>query len=778
MSGLRLWFSGFAITMIVSMPVPAVGQETYRVDPEAMQRNEEHIKEQELDTQWLGYYLMKNHTKSSGYNEMYNRQTLKLPDRIVKIIKTSQKRWDTMKDVHGNLLNPVDLRHQEIMDVNDWVNDHIKYLEFRHGYRTPKQIFTETKKTVDGKDWWFGDCKDLVIAKMTILHQLGFRLEDLNVVAGVFHDSGEDSGTFGHVMLGVRGEKGGSEWVFLDSNQPTLKGESVLREPDTRSDFYFEPLVVVTKSEAYNLIRHSTGDFKYPNEAPTQGESQNWKRDPATNVYKYTLPSRVQSIQRDHWADFSGRQHPYFEYPGGDPTHYDWWNRALNQELGPGPGNPPKSFDIDPVTNRYKLPKTVIHIYPDKLVDATGNSRHYSDYPGGDPTFRTWWPRALSDHQKDVQERTDWGRPNTVDEQTKDLRDKALQEEKQTMPPPKCTGDPYYDDTRCSDPPKQEKVPPNPFLWKDFPQRQHNSLQKLTDPPEPLLERPLYLTVKSDLTLWLGNDPVSRNLLPGILDVAAKGDKDTHVFLRADRTVSYGEMMEVMNLLRAAGYLTVALVGPEQTPVEVNLPPASAQPRPRSDKPLYLSVKADLSLALGNDPVSRELLPTALDGATNGDKNSRIYLRADKAVPYGDVMEVMNLLRSVGYFTVALVGREKVPGPAGLPSGPVQGSPTRHIDAKAMQTWIGEISAALERKKQYPAAAHARREQGTALVSFTIDRQGHVIESRIVRSSGVPDLDDEALALLQRTQPFPPRPTPDINGEPISLTVPIGFVLK
>jgi biopolymer transport protein ExbD len=67
--------------------------------------------------------------------------------------------------------------------------------------------------------------------------------------------------------------------------------------------------------------------------------------------------------------------------------------------------------------------------------------------------------------------------------------------------------------------------------------------------------------------------------------------------------------------------------------IQVNLPAASAQPQPRPDKPLYLSVKADLSLALGNDPVSRESLPTALDGATNGDKNSRIYLRRAFASP-------------------------------------------------------------------------------------------------------------------------------------------------
>jgi len=47
---------------------------------------------------------------------------------------------------------------------------------------------------------------------------------------------------------------------------------------------------------------------------------------------------------------------------------------------------------------------------------------------------------------------------------------------------------------------------------------------------------------------------------------AAKGDKGTRIFLRADKAVPYGEMMEVMNLLRAAGYLKVALVGLEKTP--------------------------------------------------------------------------------------------------------------------------------------------------------------------------------------------------------------------
>jgi biopolymer transport protein ExbD len=95
----------------------------------------------------------------------------------------------------------------------------------------------------------------------------------------------------------------------------------------------------------------------------------------------------------------------------------------------------------------------------------------------------------------------------------------------------------------------------------------------------------------------------------------------------------------------------------------VNLPAANAEPRQRPDKPLYLSVKPDLTLALGNDPVARDLLRSTLDAAAKGEKDTLIFLRADKTVPYGELMEVMNLLRTAGYPKVALVSLEKVTAP-------------------------------------------------------------------------------------------------------------------
>jgi biopolymer transport protein ExbD len=92
--------------------------------------------------------------------------------------------------------------------------------------------------------------------------------------------------------------------------------------------------------------------------------------------------------------------------------------------------------------------------------------------------------------------------------------------------------------------------------------------------------------------------------------------------------------------------------------IAVNLPSATAAPQPRPDKPLFLTVRPDLSLALGDSVVAREALAGALDEATNGDRDTRVFLRADKVVPYGDLMEVMNLLRAAGFLKVALVGLE------------------------------------------------------------------------------------------------------------------------
>ncbi|MBB5752008.1 TonB system transport protein ExbD [Prosthecomicrobium pneumaticum] len=90
----------------------------------------------------------------------------------------------------------------------------------------------------------------------------------------------------------------------------------------------------------------------------------------------------------------------------------------------------------------------------------------------------------------------------------------------------------------------------------------------------------------------------------------------------------------------------------------VDLPRSNAKAAPRSDKPLFLTLKADLSVLLGATPVAADGLAAALDAATRGNREERLYLRADRRVPYGELMTLMNRLRTAGYARIALVGVE------------------------------------------------------------------------------------------------------------------------
>jgi biopolymer transport protein ExbD len=92
--------------------------------------------------------------------------------------------------------------------------------------------------------------------------------------------------------------------------------------------------------------------------------------------------------------------------------------------------------------------------------------------------------------------------------------------------------------------------------------------------------------------------------------------------------------------------------------VNVDLPASTARAAQRPDKPLFLTIKSDLTLTLGGDPVTREGLGAALDALTGDDRDQRVFVRADKSVSYGDVMEAMNALRAAGYLKIGLVGLE------------------------------------------------------------------------------------------------------------------------
>ena len=92
--------------------------------------------------------------------------------------------------------------------------------------------------------------------------------------------------------------------------------------------------------------------------------------------------------------------------------------------------------------------------------------------------------------------------------------------------------------------------------------------------------------------------------------------------------------------------------------IKVDLPASTAKPAPRPEKPVFLSVKADQRLFLGEEPVTVEALGPTLDARTHNNKDTTIFFQADKGVDYGDLMSVMDALRAAGYLKVGLVGLE------------------------------------------------------------------------------------------------------------------------
>jgi periplasmic protein TonB len=114
--------------------------------------------------------------------------------------------------------------------------------------------------------------------------------------------------------------------------------------------------------------------------------------------------------------------------------------------------------------------------------------------------------------------------------------------------------------------------------------------------------------------------------------------------------------------------------------------------------------------------------------------------------------------------------------PPSLAAPPTAGAAVQKLRVDAFR-WQTALAAHIERFKRYPAKARSSGEEGIATVAFTIDRQGRLLTSHIVKSSGSPMLDEETLAMLARAQPMP-APPGDIPDNKLSFIVPVRFNIK
>src|ERR1700744_5669097 len=142
------------------------------------------------------------------------------------------------------------------------------------------------------------------------------------------------------------------------------------------------------------------------------------------------------------------------------------------------------------------------------------------------------------------------------------------------------------------------------------------------------------------------------------------GFDDDEEFAEAHE-INVTPLIDVMLVLLII-FMVAAPLATVDLPVE--LPTSTATPQKKPDKPTYVSIKPDLEVALGETIVKRTDLVRSLDAMADANKDRFIFLRADRAVPYGDLMDVLELLRTGGYIKVKLVTLEAVTNAEGSPS--------------------------------------------------------------------------------------------------------------
>jgi periplasmic protein TonB len=119
-----------------------------------------------------------------------------------------------------------------------------------------------------------------------------------------------------------------------------------------------------------------------------------------------------------------------------------------------------------------------------------------------------------------------------------------------------------------------------------------------------------------------------------------------------------------------------------------------------------------------------------------------------------------------------------MPSTEAVQEGPRSVAPAQGTGESAQRmraTWQKELVAHLDKHKRYPAD----RSQKTAelVVSFTLDRMGHVLSASIVKGSGDSAFDEAALAMVRKSDPVP-MPPPLVADEGLNFTLPVIFRIK
>jgi periplasmic protein TonB len=237
-----------------------------------------------------------------------------------------------------------------------------------------------------------------------------------------------------------------------------------------------------------------------------------------------------------------------------------------------------------------------------------------------------------------------------------------------------------------------------------------------------------------------------RWVMCAVVAVAAHGLLVVAVLARSDEVSDAGSPVVMVELAPVASAPSQTRIDAAPAPqVQNYIPPRLAQEVEHKEKPPEEQVEETSA----RDP--EVTLPQRVPDPPKLEQEAKVEQQAQPEVQAGSP--------------------QGAPVTAALPASPAHGEVERPTTA-VVARWERSLVARLERFKDYPSQAAGAR--GVVNVGFQIDRRGHVLNDRIVQSSGSSALDEEALATIKRANPLPAPP----NGLPdtrLSITIPIRY---
>ncbi len=165
------------------------------------------------------------------------------------------------------------------------------------------------------------------------------------------------------------------------------------------------------------------------------------------------------------------------------------------------------------------------------------------------------------------------------------------------------------------------------------------------------------------------------------------------------------------------------------------------------------------------------------DIPTEADEADRVVTPNESNKPKEDDPKIAAVQTSASTESVASEATA-TPSSEAIPEGPRSIAPaigSGEIARRMRATWQKQLVAHLDKHKRYPAERSQRSAE--IMVSFVLDRLGHVLSASIVKGSGDTAFDEAALAMLKRSDPVP-QPPPLVADEGLSFTLPVIFRVK